>query len=254
MSLIEFLVANLGSAVAKSILKFWARDSGFAQNAGEEIIDFLKSKVSEGMASRRGSRQFEAIAEDVAESLLPVFAHENLGEEDKKRVAETVGNVIRDLRISAGLLVKKNLDPTELSKLISQAGVDQKRLFSADEGAFFDRLADECAQYILDISSQLPILLENRERLEELKMTVRLGRDLQALQNFLLFHVFFAYFSINWRGFAYSCGFPRRFLMPNLGKLKRLRVPVVVVRETGRELYRTKERLPYLMLEFPLSK
>lgn len=55
----------------------------------------------------------------------------------------------------------------------------------------------------------------------------------------------------NWRGFACSCGFPRRFLRPNLGKLKQLRVPVVVVRETGRELYRTKERLPYLLLEYP---
>jgi hypothetical protein len=53
----------------------------------------------------------------------------------------------------------------------------------------------------------------------------------------------------NWRGFASSCGFPRRFLMLNLGKLKRLRIPVVVIRETGRELYRTKERLPYLLLE-----
>jgi hypothetical protein len=160
MSLIEFLVASLGSAVAKSILKFWAKDSDFAQNAGGEIIDFLKSKVSEGIAWRRGNRQFEAIAEDVAESLLPVFAHENLGEEEKKRVAETVGNVIRDLRISAELLVKKNLDPTELSKLIKDAGVAPKKLFSADEAAFFDRLADECAQYILDISSQLPNFTE----------------------------------------------------------------------------------------------
>jgi hypothetical protein len=67
MILIEFLIANLGSAVAKSILKFWAKDSDFAQNADGEIIDFLKSKVSEGIASRRGNRQFEAIAEDVAE-------------------------------------------------------------------------------------------------------------------------------------------------------------------------------------------
>jgi hypothetical protein len=109
MGLIEFPVASLGSAVAKSILKFWAKDSDFAQNAGGEIIDFLKSKVSEGIASRRGTRQFEAIAENVAESLLPVFAHENLDEEDKKRAAEAVGNVLRDLRISADLLIKKNL-------------------------------------------------------------------------------------------------------------------------------------------------
>jgi hypothetical protein len=160
MSLIEFLVANLGSAVAKSILKFWAKDSDFAQNAGGEVIDFLKSRVSEGIASRRGNRQFEAIAEDVAESLLPIFAHENLGEEDKKRVAEAVGNILRNLQISAELLVKKNLDPSELSKLISNASVEQKKLLSETECAFYDRLVDECAQYIVDISSQLPNFTE----------------------------------------------------------------------------------------------
>jgi len=160
MSLIEFLVASLGSAVAKSILKFWAKDSGFAQNVGGEVIDFLKSKVSEGIASRRGNRQFEAIAEDVAESLLPIFAHENLGEEEKKRIAETVGNVLRNLQISAELLVKKNLDPSELSKLISNASVEQKKLLSETECAFYDRLVDECAQYIVDISSQLPNFTE----------------------------------------------------------------------------------------------
>jgi hypothetical protein len=160
MSLLEILVASLGSAVAKSILKFWAKDSDFAQNAGGEIIDFLKSKVSEGIASRRGNRQFEAIADDVAESLLPVFAHENLGEDDKKRVAKAVGNVLRDLRISADLPVKKNLDPSELAKFISTASVEQKKLLSAVECAFYDRLVDECSQYIVDISSQLPNFTE----------------------------------------------------------------------------------------------
>ena len=34
-------------------------------------------------------------------------------------------------------------------------------------------------------------------------------------------------------------------------KIKKLRMPVVVVRQTGRELYNTKERLPDLILEYP---
>jgi hypothetical protein len=55
----------------------------------------------------------------------------------------------------------------------------------------------------------------------------------------------------NWRGFALSCGFPRRFLTKMLVKLKTHRLPVVIIRETGRELYKTKERLPHTILEFP---
>lgn len=54
----------------------------------------------------------------------------------------------------------------------------------------------------------------------------------------------------NWRGFGVGCGFPRGQLRRVLVKLKEEGVPVLVVRQTGRELYATKERLPYLLLEF----
>lgn len=54
-----------------------------------------------------------------------------------------------------------------------------------------------------------------------------------------------------WRGFAWGCGFPRRFLPRIMAELKKQRMPVVVVRETGRELYKAKERLPYLIVEYP---
>jgi hypothetical protein len=55
----------------------------------------------------------------------------------------------------------------------------------------------------------------------------------------------------NWRGFAHGCGFPKRRLMAMLAELKKQRLPVVIVRETGRELYKAKERLPYMILEYP---
>jgi hypothetical protein len=54
-----------------------------------------------------------------------------------------------------------------------------------------------------------------------------------------------------WRGFAWGCGFPRGHLLRVLNQLKRQKVPVVVVRETGRLLYHAKERLPALIVEYP---
>lgn len=156
MGLIEFLVAYVGSSVAKTILKFWVRDSDFAQDVGTEIIDFLKSKVSDGIASKRGSRQFEEIAEKVAESLVPLFEHENLNEDDKKRISQAVGEAIGNLRISAELLVKKNLEPSELARFIRHSNATVKNSLSAAECAFYDRLVDQCSQYIVDIASQLP--------------------------------------------------------------------------------------------------
>jgi hypothetical protein len=55
----------------------------------------------------------------------------------------------------------------------------------------------------------------------------------------------------NWRGFASACGFPQQHLPKMAAKLEKLRMPVVIARQTGRELYSTKERLPDLILEYP---
>ena len=53
-----------------------------------------------------------------------------------------------------------------------------------------------------------------------------------------------------WRGFFCGCGFPERYLHKILAELKSHRIAVVIVRETGRELYKAKERMPYMILEF----
>jgi retron-type reverse transcriptase len=55
----------------------------------------------------------------------------------------------------------------------------------------------------------------------------------------------------HWRGFQCSCGFPQRFLPKILAELQEQRVPVVILRQTGRELSHTKERLLDLMVEYP---
>lgn len=54
----------------------------------------------------------------------------------------------------------------------------------------------------------------------------------------------------NWRGFASACGFPQQHLQKMARKLKNLRLPTVIVRQTGRELYHTKERLPDWIVEY----
>ncbi len=53
-----------------------------------------------------------------------------------------------------------------------------------------------------------------------------------------------------WRGFSYGCGFPKKLLDDVMDELRMLKVPFVIVRQTGRELYRAKERLPYLLVKY----
>jgi hypothetical protein len=54
----------------------------------------------------------------------------------------------------------------------------------------------------------------------------------------------------NWRCYATGCGFPCRLLTKILNILKKARVPVVVVKQTGREQLNTKERRIALILAF----
>ncbi len=55
----------------------------------------------------------------------------------------------------------------------------------------------------------------------------------------------------NWRGFSVGCGFPKSKLGEIVSGLKEQGVPLVIVKQTGRELYKTKERIIDLVLEFP---
>lgn len=52
-----------------------------------------------------------------------------------------------------------------------------------------------------------------------------------------------------WRGFVSGCRFRKNLLPKVLCKLKENRLPVLVIRQNGRELYRAKELLPYFMIE-----
>ena len=54
-----------------------------------------------------------------------------------------------------------------------------------------------------------------------------------------------------WRGFDAGCGFPQRHLNKIVFALKRERIPVVVVKQSGREMYKAKERLVDLILDYP---
>lgn len=53
-----------------------------------------------------------------------------------------------------------------------------------------------------------------------------------------------------WRGFARGCGFPQRLLLPVLAALKKQRLPVVLVRETGRAARHAKQRALDLIIEY----
>src|SRR6266516_7799651 len=87
MPLVEAVTIELGSAIAKSILKTWLKDSSLGEDISSSLIDLLKTRTTDMLAQRRGQRQFERIGEMVGENLLPIFEREGAGLDDNSKTA-----------------------------------------------------------------------------------------------------------------------------------------------------------------------
>lgn len=163
MPLIETVVTiELGAAIAKSICKLWLKDVPLGEDISSSLIDLFKSKTSDALAQRRGQRQFDAIGERVGESFLPLFQIEgaNLDEGSRAAVAREVAAAFNTSKLSAELLLERNLEPTKLAQHILATHHINKQDFSIAEQEFYKRIIHESCGYIVDIASQLPSFTE----------------------------------------------------------------------------------------------
>src|SRR2546428_13523493 len=115
MPLIEAGTIELGSAIARSILKTWLKDSSLGEDISASLIDLLKTRTSDILAQRRGQRQFERIGEMVGENLLPIFEREGAGLDDSSKTAVALAGRDAINTLSSSLLGTMNLDPADLT-------------------------------------------------------------------------------------------------------------------------------------------
>jgi hypothetical protein len=159
MALIETLTIELGSSIAKSILKIWLKDSSIASDASSSIIDVLKSWTTDRTAQRQAQRQFDEIGEKIGESLLPIFEADNANLDEGSRTAIALA-VAETLNLtSSTVLAQNDLAPTELAKHLLQNAIGIQH-FSDTERSLFQRIISESCEYIVDIASQLPTFTE----------------------------------------------------------------------------------------------
>jgi hypothetical protein len=162
MSIIETVALHIGPAIAKSILKQWLKDSHLAADSSASIIDLLKTKTSDVLAQRKAQRQFEAIGERVAESLLLVFEADGarISPNGQKAVALAVAETLNKSNIDARLLSELSLEPPAFASHLMNGNPNAARFFDASERALYERIIQESSQYIVDIASQLPNFTE----------------------------------------------------------------------------------------------
>ncbi|HEU4794693.1 MAG TPA: hypothetical protein VFT02_03625, partial [Pyrinomonadaceae bacterium] len=158
MTLLEAVATVLGPAIAKAILKKWLKDSTIASDLSSSLIDLIKQKTSDYLTQSKTARQFEAIGERVAESLLTLFEAEgaHIPENGRTAVALAVAETLDKAGIDAALLAERNLEPRMLADYLFSSNVRATRNFSEAEKALYERSIQETSQYIVDIAAQLP--------------------------------------------------------------------------------------------------
>jgi len=158
MALLEVLMIEVGTSIAKSILKVWVK-SDIASDASASIIDTFKSWTTDRIAQRRAEQQLSAIGEKVGESLLSIFETEgaHLDEESRTAIALAVAETLNTA--SSSVLAQHDLAPSELAKYLL-AHPSGTQHFSETEKSLYQRIISESCEYIVDIASQLPAFTE----------------------------------------------------------------------------------------------
>ena len=155
MALLETLMIEVGTSIAKSILKVWLKDSNIASDASSSITDALKSWTKDRIAQRRAEQQLLTIGEKVGESLLPIFETDGAQFDEGTRTAIALA-VAKTLNIvSSTVLAQQDLAPADLAKYLSEHPIGIEH-FNETERSLYHQIIFESCEYIVDIASQLP--------------------------------------------------------------------------------------------------
>ena len=157
---IETLLLSLGAAVAKSVLSLWLGDNVVLGNMSGAAIDTLVGQVPNiGVIERRRLvRQFDRMAEAVAEKLTPFLEAEfgGLPENERRAAVLAVADAIERANISSQLLLSQDLDPLRLEDHVRAAGTKDRALLIPAAGVLYDHLLREACNYAVEIAVTLP--------------------------------------------------------------------------------------------------
>src|SRR5947209_10022685 len=154
MPLLEALAIDVGSSIAKAIVKRWLGDSGPIPDTALSIVDVLKTRTSDRLAQRRAERQFEAIGEKVGESLLPLFQVEGavLEENERLAVARAAADTLN--AATSEVIAQQNFEPAEVAKQLLRRHPSRSYFFSEAEGPLYEHISEESGEYLGAIASQ----------------------------------------------------------------------------------------------------
>lgn len=153
---IETLIVSLGAAVAEAVFSVWIKENPITST----ITEVIQKKTEDLLLARRIEREFTSLGDKIASSLKPIFDN-YYGESTKGKISyeaviREINIAIKASQISAKLLTSLNHNPSLLREHILKSHNISDLTFSEAEKALYDRSINQVAQYIIDLSSNLP--------------------------------------------------------------------------------------------------
>jgi hypothetical protein len=180
MPILTTVLATLTIPIAKFLLKAYIGE--LPSEIGGGLVDVAKTKMSAFLDQREAQRQFERLGERIVIRLLPLFQRaEHSADIDVQKVLYEIAYVLEG-RISADLLIEKDLDPGKLAAYLRGLRPSVEQTLTASELRLYHMALDETVRYLVEMAAQLPSF-DARVVANGLQRLGRMGADLEEVLN-----------------------------------------------------------------------
>lgn len=157
---VEVAALRVGGSVAQLAVGRWLAGRSARDGAGKDLVELIKTGFPDEIKRRRVQRQFEGIADSVAERLMTFAGHEFGGLTDGDRVA-ALDEVVRTLDradLSDDALFAADADPVKLARGLRSRLPARKAEFELGEAGarLYEVVLDECCDCLARIIVHLP--------------------------------------------------------------------------------------------------
>jgi hypothetical protein len=181
---VEVAALGAGRSVTKLVFSRWLSDRSARAAASKDLVELIKTGFPDEIKQRKLQRQFEAIADSVAERLM-IFTRQEFGgldDGDREAVLYQVVLTLDRADLSDEALLADDLDPVKLARRLRATlpGRDAEYQLGEAGARLYEIVLDECCDCLARVLIHLP-QFEPRAAVETLGRLSDLAAQVESM-------------------------------------------------------------------------